>query len=110
MRREVCALFTESDNKLKALIYVFLQVFGKISVLYSNIVIGGDNKHTAAAAAGYNSQPTKTKLTARGGDGGGSGGSRIWNIVFFEKVQLPHIVEKLPKYYGAHTIINQQSI
>jgi hypothetical protein len=100
--------FSQSDNKLKALIYVFAPVFGKVGVLYSNIVIGGDNKHTAAA--GYNSQPTKTKLTAHGGDGGSSGGSRIWSIVFFEKVQLPHIVKKLPKFYGAHTIINQQSI
>jgi hypothetical protein len=105
MRREVNTLFTESSNKLKALIYVF----GRVSVLYSNIVIGGDNKHTAAAAVS-NSQPTRTKLTACGGDGGSGGsGSKIWSIVFFEKVLLPHIIKKLPKFHGYHTFINEQS-
>jgi hypothetical protein len=73
MRREVYALSTWSGNKYKTLIFVFVPVFGGVSVLCSNVVIGKDNKHTAtaaaaaAAAAGYNSQPMRTKLTACGG-------------------------------------------
>jgi hypothetical protein len=59
MRREVYALFTDSGNKLKALICVFASVFVRVSVVYSNIVIGGDNN---TAAASSNSQSTKTKL------------------------------------------------
>ena len=61
MRREVYALFTDSGNTCKALICVFAPVFVRVSILYSNVVIEGDNKNTAAAAAS-SSQPTKTKL------------------------------------------------
>jgi len=47
-----------------------------------------------------------------GGDGGSdsSGGSRIWSIVVFEKLLLPHLVKKLPKFDGVQTFINQLSI
>lgn len=108
MRREVYALFTESGNIFKDLISVFAPVLVRVSVLYSNIVIGGDSKHTAVA--GSNSQPTKTKLTACGGDGSGGISSSIWSIIFFEKLLLPHLVKKPLKFYGAKTFINQPSI
>jgi hypothetical protein len=80
MRREVDTLFRWSGNKFKTLIFMFVSLFGSVSVLCSNIVIGRDNKHTAAtAAAGYNSQPMRTKLTACGA---GIGISSINNSPF----------------------------
>ena len=55
-------------------------------------MIVGNNKHTAC-----------------GGDGGGDIGSSIWSIVF-EKLLLPHLVKKPPKFHGAQTFINQPSM
>jgi hypothetical protein len=42
--------------------------------------------------------------------GGDGGGSRVWSIVFFEKLLLPHLVKKLPIFHGAQTFVNQLSI
>jgi hypothetical protein len=107
MRRKVYALFTDSGSKFEALIFVFAPVFVGVSVLYSNIVFGGDNKNTAAAG----STPNPQKQNCGGGGGGsGGGGSSIWSIVLFVKLLLPHLVKKLLKFHGAQTSVNQLSI